>query len=90
MDAVRWGVLGVASIAVRALMPAIQRSQNGRIVAIASRIAGKAEETAHRMGVARAHGSYEALLDDPEVQAVYVPLPNSLHREWTIRAAEAG
>ncbi len=71
-------------------MPAIQRSQNGRIVAIASRIAGKAEEAAHRMGVARAHGSYEALLDDPDVQAVYIPLPNSLHHEWTIRCAEAG
>jgi predicted dehydrogenase len=90
MDAVRWGVLGVAGIAVRAVMPAIQRSQNGRLGAIASRTAGKAEEVARRMGVVRAHGSYEALLDDPDVQAVYIPLPNSLHREWTIRCAESG
>ena len=90
MDAVRWGVLGVAGIAVRAVMPAIQRSQNGRLVAIASRVAAKAEEAARRTGIARAHGSYEALLNDPDVQAVYIPLPNSLHREWTIRCAEAG
>ncbi len=90
MDAVRWGVIGVSSIAVRAVIPAIQRSHNGRLDAIASRTAAKANEAARRMRIPRAHDSYEALLDDPDVQAVYIPLPNSLHREWTVRCAEAG
>ncbi len=89
MDAIRWGVLGVASIALRAVIPAIQRARNGRLVAVASRTPDRADETARRLGV-RAHGSYEALLGDPEVDAVYIPLPNSLHRAWTLRAAAAG
>jgi predicted dehydrogenase len=83
-------VLGVAGIAVRAVIPAIQRARNARLVAIASRASGRAEDAAGRLGIPRAHGAYEALLADPEVDAVYIPLPNSLHREWTIRCAEAG
>ncbi len=90
VEPVRWGVLGVANIAKRAVIPAIQRSRNGRVVAIASRMLSRAEETARELGIPRGHGSYEALLDDPEVQAVYIPLPNSLHRAWTVRCAEAG
>ncbi len=90
VDAIRWGVLGVANIARRAVIPAIQRSGNGRLTAIASRSRVRAEEAARELGILRAHSSYEALLGDPEVQAVYIPLPNSLHREWTIHAAEAG
>lgn len=90
MDTIRWGVLGVANIGERAVIPAIQRSRNGRLVAIASRDAPRAQDAARRLGIPRAHGSYEALVVDPEVQAVYIPLPNSLHHRWTIRAAEAG
>jgi len=86
----RWGVLGVANIAVRAVIPPLQRARNGRVVAIASRTAEKAREAAQRLEIPRAHASYEALLADPDVQAVYIPLPNSMHREWTIRCAEAG
>ncbi len=90
MDSIHWGVLGVANIAVRAVIPPIQRSSNGRVVAIASRTVTKARDAARRLGIPKAYGSYEALLDDPDVRAVYIPLPNSLHREWTIRCAEAG
>jgi xylose dehydrogenase (NAD/NADP) len=85
-----WGVLGVANIALRAVIPAIRASANGRLVAIASRSEATAQEAAARMGALRAHGRYEALLEDPDVDAVYIPLPNALHREWAIRCAEAG
>jgi D-xylose 1-dehydrogenase (NADP+, D-xylono-1,5-lactone-forming) len=88
-ETVAWGVLGVANIALRAVIPAIQRATNGRLVAIASREPARAEEAARRLGVPHAHGSYEALLDDPEVQAVYVPLPNALHHRWTLACAAA-
>lgn len=90
MNVLRWGVLGVANIAVRAVIPAIQRSTNGRLVALASRSAEKARDAGARFGIPRVHPSYEALLADPEVDAVYIPLPNAMHREWTIRSAEAG
>jgi len=89
-DRVRWGILGAASIAVRRVIPAIARSSTGALVAIASREAEKAREVARRFGIPRAYGAYEALLDDPEVDAVYIPLPNSLHRPWTEQAAAAG
>jgi predicted dehydrogenase len=85
-----WGVLGVAAIAVRQVIPAMQRSPHSRIAAIASREPAKAEAAAAALGIPRAYGSYEALLADPEIEAVYVPLPNHLHVPWTIRAAEAG
>ena len=90
MREVRWGVLGVANIAVRAVIPAIQAARNGRLAAIASRTPARAQDAAARLGIPRAHGSYDALLRDPDVDAIYVPLPNSLHREWTVRCAEAG
>jgi predicted dehydrogenase len=80
----------VANIAVRAVIPALKRARNGRLVAIASRTTEKARDAAQRLEIPRAHASYEALLADPDVQAVYIPLPNSMHREWTIRCAEAG
>ncbi len=89
-DMLRWGVLGTANIAVRKVIPAIQVSANGRVVAIASRDRAKAQDAATRLEIAHAHDSYEALLADPEVDAVYNPLPNSLHAEWTERAAAAG
>lgn len=87
---VRWGVLGAANIALRKVIPAMQRSRRSHVVAIASRDGAKARAAADALGIARAHASYEALLADPEVEAVYNPLPNHLHVPWTIRAAEAG
>jgi predicted dehydrogenase len=87
---VRWGILGTALIAERRLIPAIQASGNGEVVAIASRQLPKAEALAAQASVARAHGSYQALIDDPGVDAVYIPLPNNLHLPWTIRALESG
>jgi len=86
----RWGILGAASIAIRRVIPAIARSHSGAPHAVASREEGRAREVAGRFGMRRAYGSYEALLADPEVDAVYIPLPNSLHRPWTERAAAAG
>lgn len=86
----RWGILGCANIAIRALIPAIRASQTGTLLAIASRDRGKVNEVAAQHAIPRAYASYESLLADPEVDAVYIPLPNHLHREWTIRAAAAG
>jgi predicted dehydrogenase len=90
MRKINWGILGVAKIAVNKVIPALQRSEFGRVVAIASRDEGKAAAAAARLGIPRAHGSYEALLADPEVNAVYIPLPNHLHVPWSRRALEAG
>jgi predicted dehydrogenase len=87
---VRWGILGVAKIATQKVIPAMQRARGCDIVAIASRDAQRAQDAAGRLGIPRAYGSYEALLEDPEIDAVYIPLPNHLHVPWTIRAAEAG
>ena len=86
----RWGVLGYARIAREALIPAIQRSANSQFHALASRDAARLAEARARFGVARTYPGYAELLRDPEVDAVYLPLPNSLHREWTIKAAEQG
>ncbi len=85
----RWGLLGTARIN-RRVIPALRASSGNRLVAVASRDAARAAEYATEWGIARAHGSYEALLADPEVDVVYVPLPNHLHAEWTVRAARAG
>jgi len=87
---VRWGVMSTANIGRAAVNPAIQASANGELVAVASRDEERARSFAADHGIPRHHGSYQALLDDPEVDAVYIPLPNSLHRDWTVRAAEAG
>ena len=86
----RWGVLGVARIATRKVIPAMQRGRWTSVDAIASRDASKARAAAAELGVPKAYGSYEALVADPEIDAIYVPLPNHLHVEWTARAAEAG
>lgn len=87
---IRWGVLGYARIAREAVIPAIQRSNNSVFQAIASRDSTKLDECRKKFNCPTAHASYEALLRDPEVDAVYIPLPNALHREWTIKAAEHG
>ncbi|WP_010272610.1 Gfo/Idh/MocA family protein [Paenibacillus senegalensis] len=86
----RWGIVGCAGIAVGACIPGIQQSETGKVVAIASRRLEKAKETAEQAGIGKAYGSYEELLADPELDAVYIPLPNHLHKEWTIKAARAG
>jgi D-xylose 1-dehydrogenase (NADP+, D-xylono-1,5-lactone-forming) len=83
-------VLGTANIARKAVIPAIHASNDNELVAVASREAGRAERFATEVGAPRSHGSYEALLSDEQVDAVYVPLPNALHAEWTVRALEAG
>jgi len=90
MTKIRWGVLGVARIATQKVIPAMQRGRSSQVTAIASRDRARAEDAAARLGIARAYASYEALLADPEIDAVYIPLPNHLHVPWTIRAAEAG
>src|SRR5580704_1878864 len=87
---VAWGVLGVANIAVKKVLPAMQRGEWCQIAAIASRDLQKAERAAKGLGIGKAYGSYEELLADPEIEAVYNPLPNHLHVPWSIKAAEAG
>ncbi|HVP90304.1 MAG TPA: Gfo/Idh/MocA family oxidoreductase [Terriglobales bacterium] len=87
---IRWGVLGCAGIAERSFIPAVKASANGRLHGIAARDPDRAAEWARKHGFERSHADYQALLDDPEVDAVYVPLPNHLHAEWSIRAARAG
>jgi len=89
MDKVRWGILGVAKINDR-LLPAFGRARNAELRAIASRSLERAQAAAGAAGIPMAHGSYEALLDDPSIDAVYNPLPNTLHEEWTRQAAERG
>jgi predicted dehydrogenase len=86
----RWGVLGVARIATEKVIPAMQRAARCEVSAIASRDAGKAQRAAETLGIPKAHGSYEALIADPDIDAIYNPLPNHLHVPWSIRAADAG
>jgi predicted dehydrogenase len=90
MDALRWGILSTAHIARTKVVPGMLKARRCDIVAIASREAGRAETVAAELGIPRAHSSYEALLADPQVDAVYIPLPNHLHAEWSIAAARAG
>ena len=87
---VRWGVLSTAGIGVKRVLPAMQKGVWTEVTAIASRDRGKAEEVARALGIAKAYGSYEELLADPQIEAVYNPLPNQLHVHWSIKAAEAG
>ncbi len=90
MAKVRWGILSTANIGMENVTPAIQQAENCEVVAIASRDQDRSETAAARLGIPRAHGSYEALLADDAVDAVYIPLPNDLHAEWTMKAAAAG
>jgi predicted dehydrogenase len=86
----RVGVVSTARIGIEKVIPAMQSSPLCEVVAISSRTGGEAERAAEMLGIPRAHGSYEALTADPEVEAVYNPLPNHLHAEWSIAAARAG
>src|SRR5687767_12259873 len=90
IEKVRWGILGTAKIALTKVIPAMQRSPWCEITAIASRDLARAKEAADDLGISKVYGSYEALLADPDVEAIYNPLPNHLHVPWTARAAEAG
>ena len=90
MRKVKWGVIGVAKIATEKVIPAMQRGEVSEIAAIASRAIGKARAAADELGIPRAHGSYEDLLADEEIEAIYNPLPNEEHVPWTLRALAAG
>ena len=87
---IRWGVLSTANIGRGAVIPAIQQASNSELLAVASRDPQKAQDFAARLKIPKAYGGYDALFADGDIDAVYIPLPNSLHREWTIKAAEAG
>lgn len=88
--ACQWGVLGAGFIANRAMIPAIQESSQGRVLAIASRDEQRGQQTARRFSIERVYHDYQSLLDDADVQVVYIALPNHLHHEWSTRAARAG
>jgi predicted dehydrogenase len=90
MTKIRWGVLSTANIGVAKVLPAMQRGRLCEVTAIASRELSKAQATAKQLGIPKAYGSYEELLADPEIDAIYIPLPNHLHVPWSIKAIEAG
>jgi predicted dehydrogenase len=87
---IRWGILGVARVATNRVLPGMRQCQLAEPVAIASRSMEKSLAGAEKLGIERAYGTYEELLADPDVDAVYIPLPNHLHVAWSIKAARAG
>src|SRR5258706_2868727 len=87
---VRWGIISTANIGVAKVIPGLLKSKEFEVRAIASRSLPAAKKWAKKLGIPVAYGSYEALLADPEIDAVYNPLPNHLHAEWTERALRAG
>ncbi|WP_066194996.1 MULTISPECIES: Gfo/Idh/MocA family protein [Gracilibacillus] len=87
---IKWGILSTATIAKNAVIPGIKESEAGEVYAIASRSLENAKQTAEELVIPNAYGSYEALLADPEIEVVYVPLPNHLHKNWAIKAMQAG
>ncbi len=89
-DQIRWGILSTANIGVKRFIPGVKKSRNGVVAAIASRDEAKARRVADSLGIPSVHASYDALLADPDIDAIYNPLPNSLHAEWTLKAAAAG
>jgi predicted dehydrogenase len=90
MRKIRWGVISTASIGLTEVLPAMQKGQYCELVGVASRSLEKAQNVADQLGIPKAYGSYEELLADPEIEAVYIPLPNHLHVLWSIKALEAG
>ncbi|MCP4305045.1 MAG: Gfo/Idh/MocA family oxidoreductase [bacterium] len=90
MDSIRWGILSTANIGRHQVVPAIQAAERCEVVAVASRSLEKASAFAADLGIAKSYGSYGQLLHDPDIDAVYVPLPNHMHAKWTITAAENG
>lgn len=87
---VRWGIMSTANIGKRSTIPGIQESKRNIVQAVASRSLENAQVFAEELGIPKAYGSYEELLNDPSIDAVYIPLPNHLHKEWTLKAAKAG
>src|SRR5919206_2489532 len=87
---VRWGVLGAAKIAVEKVIPAMQQGAATEITGLASRDLARAQSAARALGIPKAYGSYEELLADDEIEAIYNPLPNHLHVPWSIKAIQAG
>src|SRR3954463_3898499 len=90
MHKIRWGILSTAKIGREKVIPATQRSELGTVVAIASRDPSRASEVAKQRGIERAYASYDELLADADVDAVYIPLPNHMHVPWSLRAIDAG
>ena len=90
MKRIRWGILSTAKIGVEKVVPALQRSELGQVIGMASRDESRAADVAQRLEIPRSYGTYDALLDDRDVDAVYAPLPNHLHVPWAIRALERG
>ena len=89
-EAVKWGVMGNATIARKCVIPAIRKSGNGDIIALATRAPAQARQVAADNHIEHVYDSYEALLADPQIDLVYIPLPNHLHHPWTIKALKAG
>jgi len=90
MDTVRWGILSTARIGTVHVIPALQRAEHVEVTGIASRELERAKAVAHSLGLTKAYGSYDALLADPDIDAVYIPLPNDQHVPWSLRALAAG
>ena len=90
MQKIRWGILSTANIGLKKVIPAMQRGSYSAVTAIASRDLATAQAAAKELGIATAYGSYDELLQDEEVDAIYNPLPNHLHVSWSIKALEAG
>jgi predicted dehydrogenase len=90
LSVLRWGILSTANIAVEKVIPGMRSAKRAEVLGIASRDRGRADSTARQLGIPRAYGSYEELLGDPDIDAVYIPLPNHLHAQWAIAAARAG
>lgn len=90
MKKISWGILSTAKIGVNKVIPAMQKGENIRVQAIASRHAEKAKDAARQLGIPKAYGSYQELLADDDIDAVYIPLPNHLHVEWSLKSLQAG
>ncbi len=89
-NTIKWGVISTANIGYKEVLPAIVKAENAELMAIGSANASKRQEMAEALNITKQYDSYEGVLDDSEVQAVYIPLPNHLHKEWVIKAAQAG
>ena len=89
-EPIRWGILGTAGIAERAFLPALRQAGDGAAISVGGRDGSHAASWAAEQGVARGVAGYERVVDDPEIEAIYIPLPNGLHADWTIAALEAG
>lgn len=90
MEKIKWGILSTAKIGLNSVIPALKKGSLGEVHAIASRSLDKAKVAAHSLGIPQAYGSYEELLADPGIDAIYNPLPNNMHLEWNLKAMEAG